>query len=181
MNSSPPRPSLHDSYGIISSTEAFVMADRTIFEKIWDGDIPSHTIYRNDKYGLLAMLDIFPATRGHTLVVPREPVDQWTELSEFRLTQATILGKLVALQMQEALSPLRITRHTIGFGVPHIHDQYVPSYVRGDTAYLYDPRRMEQPEAIEELRTLQEELRFPEELAEMADARMAQLAEMFDI
>lgn len=156
------------------------MVDRTIFEKIWDGDIPSHTLYRNDRYGLLAILDIFPATPGHTLVVPREAVDQWVDLLDVRLAQTTILGKFVANQMQEVLHPLRVTKHTIGFGVPHIHDQYIPSYERGDTAYLYDPKRMEQPAPREELRAMQEKLCFPDELATITDARMAQLAEMFD-
>lgn len=117
------------------------MTERTVFEKIWDKEIPSHELYRNEGQDLLAMLDIFPATAGHTLVVPREAVDQWTDLPDVRLVQATILGKFVARHMQDVLQPLRVTRHTIG----HIHDQYIPSYERGDTAYLYDPRRMGSP------------------------------------
>lgn len=156
------------------------MTERTVFEKIWDKEIPSHELYRNDEQGLLAMLDIFPATPGHTLVVPQEAVDQWTDLPDVRLAQATILGKFVARHMQDVLRPLRVTKYTIGFGVPHIHDQYIPSYERGDTAYLYDPRRMESPADTSELKAMREALKFPEELSELVDARMVDLAARLD-
>lgn len=151
------------------------MAERTVFEKIWDGDIPSHTIYRNDQHGLLAMLDIFPATQGHTLVVPREAVDNWIDLPDHRLIQATILGKYVARHIQDVLEPLRITRHTIGFGVPHVHDQYVPSFTRGDTAALHDPARMELPADNEELKVMRDVLELPEELVALVDTKLAEL------
>ncbi len=152
------------------------MTKRTVFEKIWDKEIPSHELYRNDKQGLLAMLDIFPATAGHTLVVPQEAVDQWTDLPDVRLMQAAILGKFVAKHILQTLKPLRVTKHTIGFGVPHVHDQYIPSYERGDTAYLYDPKRMESPADASELKAMREALKFPEDLSELVDAKMIELA-----
>lgn len=155
--------------------------ERTVFEKVWDGDIPSHTLYRSDEHGLMAMLDIFPATEGHTLVVPWEAVDQWTDLPDVRLAQAAILGKYVGQHLRDKLHPLRVTKHTIGFGVSHIHDQYVPSYERGDTAYLYDPARMQAPADPDELKAMREALEFPEELAKLADAKMAEIAIRFSV
>lgn len=82
--------------------------------------------------------------------------------------------------MQEVLRPLRVTKHTIGFGVPHIHDQYIPSYERGDTAYLYNPERMKTPADASELKAMREVLKFPEELAEIVDARMTDIAVRLD-
>jgi histidine triad (HIT) family protein len=41
-----------------------------LFCKIVAGDIPSHKIYEDDQH--LAFLDIFPASLGHTLVIPKE-------------------------------------------------------------------------------------------------------------
>lgn len=157
------------------------MTERTVFQKIWEGDLPSHTLYRNDAYGLLAMLDIFPATPGHTLVVPREAVDRWTDLPDVRLVQATILGKFVGRHLQAVLSPVRVTRHTIGYGVPHIHDQYIPSYVRGDTANLYNAKRMECPAPAEELHAMAEKLRFSADLTELADLKLAEVAAAFHV
>jgi histidine triad (HIT) family protein len=40
-----------------------------LFCKIVAGEIPSKKIYEDDHY--LAFLDIFPANRGHTLVIPK--------------------------------------------------------------------------------------------------------------
>ena len=41
-----------------------------IFCKIIVGDIPSKKIYEDDQH--IAFLDIFPASRGHSLVIPKQ-------------------------------------------------------------------------------------------------------------
>ena len=49
------------------------MSDKSpecIFCKIITGDIPSKKIYEDDQH--VAFLDIFPAGRGHSLVIPKE-------------------------------------------------------------------------------------------------------------
>lgn len=55
------------------------MAD-TIFSKIIAGDIPCHRVYENEH--TLAFLDIGPLSRGHTLVIPKEPADRVENLSD---------------------------------------------------------------------------------------------------
>lgn len=40
-----------------------------IFCSIVAGNIPSHKVYEDDRY--YAFLDIFPASKGHTLVIPK--------------------------------------------------------------------------------------------------------------
>ena len=52
----------------------------TLFTKIIRGDIPSHRVYEDDL--VFAFLDIGPLSRGHTLVVPREPAATLGELSD---------------------------------------------------------------------------------------------------
>ena len=46
--------------------------DNCIFCKIISGEIPSSKVYEDDK--VLAFLDISQATKGHTLVIPKEHV-----------------------------------------------------------------------------------------------------------
>ena len=46
--------------------------DNCIFCKIISGEIPSSKVYEDDK--ILAFLDISQATKGHTLVIPKEHV-----------------------------------------------------------------------------------------------------------
>lgn len=55
------------------------MAD-TIFAKIIRGDVPCHKVYEDDR--VLAFLDVGPLSRGHTLVIPKEPAVTLDELSD---------------------------------------------------------------------------------------------------
>ena len=52
----------------------------TIFGKILRGEIPCHKVYEDDQ--VLAFLDINPLTRGHTLVIPKEPAVTLDQLSD---------------------------------------------------------------------------------------------------
>ena len=62
----------------------------TIFQKIIDGHIPAHKVYEDDR--VLAFLDIGPLSRGHTLVVPKEPAETLDQLSE---ESAAALGRVL--------------------------------------------------------------------------------------
>jgi histidine triad (HIT) family protein len=55
------------------------MAD-TIFAKILAGEIPCHRVYEDEQ--VLAFLDIGPLSRGHTLVIPKEPAETLADLSD---------------------------------------------------------------------------------------------------
>ncbi len=55
------------------------MAD-TIFGKILRGEIPCHRVYEDEH--VLAFLDVGPLSRGHTLVIPKEPAETLDALSD---------------------------------------------------------------------------------------------------
>ncbi|MCA9694791.1 MAG: HIT family protein [Myxococcales bacterium] len=55
------------------------MAD-TIFQRILDGDVPCHRVYEDEH--VLAFLDVNPLSRGHTLVIPKEPAETLDQLSD---------------------------------------------------------------------------------------------------
>ena len=52
----------------------------TIFAKILRGEIPCHKVYEDDQ--VLAFLDIMPLSRGHLLVIPKEPAETVDQLSD---------------------------------------------------------------------------------------------------
>ena len=66
-----------------------LMAD-TIFTKILAGEIPSHKIYEDEL--VYAFLDIGPLSKGHTLVIPKEPAPTLDELSD---DSAAALGRVL--------------------------------------------------------------------------------------
>lgn len=52
----------------------------TVFSKILRGELPCHKVYEDDH--VLAFLDIFPLSRGHLLVIPKEPAETLDQLSD---------------------------------------------------------------------------------------------------
>ena len=51
-----------------------------IFCKIANGEIPSRTLYEDERYRVI--LDLGPATRGHALVLPKEHFANVYEIPE---------------------------------------------------------------------------------------------------
>lgn len=148
---------------------------RTIYEKIFDGDISAYKIYDDTENGFMAFLDIKPATDGHTLVVPREPIDKIYDLEPARGAQLSRLTTIISQRLQERLNPLRVTEHVYGFQVPHAHRMLVPSYVRGDVAFLNDPARMEQEVDDDMLASLHARLAFDEKEQQKIQSHLQKL------
>ena len=48
------------------------MADKTLFERIIEGEIPADIVYTDDK--VIAFNDISPQSPVHILIVPRKPI-----------------------------------------------------------------------------------------------------------
>ena len=77
--------------------------DNCIFCKIISGEIPSSKVYEDDK--VLAFLDISQATKGHTLVIPKEHVRNILEMSaETAETAETVFSRVpkIARAVQKA-------------------------------------------------------------------------------
>jgi len=62
----------------------------TVFSKILRGEIPCHKVYEDDH--VLAFLDIGPLSRGHTLIIPKEPAETLDQLSD---ASAQAIGKVL--------------------------------------------------------------------------------------
>ena len=60
----------------------------TIFARIVRGEIPCHKVYEDEL--VLAFLDVGPLSRGHTLVIPKEPAETLEQLSD---ASAAALGR----------------------------------------------------------------------------------------
>jgi histidine triad (HIT) family protein len=65
------------------------MAD-TVFSKILRGEIPCHKVYEDER--VLAFLDVGPLSRGHTLVIPKEPAATLDALSD---ESAAAIGRVL--------------------------------------------------------------------------------------
>lgn len=63
----------------------------TVFDKIIDGQIPSHKVYEDED--VLAFLDVGPLSEGHVLVIPKK--DRKAFLHELSDDQAAALGRVL--------------------------------------------------------------------------------------
>ncbi len=100
-----------------------------MFERILNGTLPSHKVDEGELW--YAFLDIFPRSRGHTLVIPKQSVRHISELSE-SMRNALFAG---VVKVQEILSKhfetddFTVCIHDgplAGQEVPHVHVHIIP-------------------------------------------------------
>ena len=100
------------------------MSEKTLFQKIADGEIPATIVYEDDR--CLAFRDINPVAPTHILVVPRKPIPSLDALSD---ADAALAGHLLrtvqSVAEQEGLSDgYRVVINCGDDGnqtVPHLH------------------------------------------------------------
>ncbi|MEI7956158.1 MAG: histidine triad nucleotide-binding protein [Verrucomicrobiota bacterium] len=101
------------------------MADKTLFEKICDKEIPATVVYEDDR--CVAFLDISPQAPLHILIVPRLPIPR---LALAAADDASLLGHLlltaaaIARSQGVAESGFRVVINNGPHGgeaVPHLH------------------------------------------------------------
>ncbi|MCA9320221.1 MAG: histidine triad nucleotide-binding protein [Planctomycetes bacterium] len=100
------------------------MNEKTIFQRIFDGEIPSKMVYEDDLCG--AFHDIEPQAPTHVLIVPRKPIPG---ISSLMAEDEEVVGHLfrVARRVAKTLGLDNGFRLVINDGadgmqsVPHLH------------------------------------------------------------
>jgi histidine triad (HIT) family protein len=72
-----------------------------LFCKILAGELPSTRIYEDER--TVAFMDINPATRGHTLVIPREHARDLHEIAAEDLAACAQTAQLIAARARDQL------------------------------------------------------------------------------
>jgi histidine triad (HIT) family protein len=109
------------------------MAD-TIFKKIIAGEAPCHRIYEDDR--VLAFLDVFPISRGHTLVIPKEAAERLHELSD---DASAAIGKVLPRICRAVMSATGAVDYNVlqnngasaHQAVMHVHFHVIPKHADG--------------------------------------------------
>ena len=91
----------------------------TLFTRIINGEIPGRFVWKDDV--AVAFLTIGPLTEGHTLVVPRQEVDRWTDVPTELLTRLTTVAQTIGQAQVEAFGSARAGLTIVGFEVEHLH------------------------------------------------------------
>lgn len=102
-----------------------------IFAKIIGGEIPAHKVYEDED--VFAMMDIFPQSKGHLLVIPKAPSRNLLDADPQTLATAMPVVQRLARAVQQALQPdgIRIAQFNeapAGQSVFHLHFHVIPVY-----------------------------------------------------
>jgi Diadenosine tetraphosphate (Ap4A) hydrolase and other HIT family hydrolases len=102
-----------------------------IFAKILRGEIPSVKVYEDD--AALVMMDIFPQSRGHTLILPKAPSRNLLDAEPETLARVMPLVQKVARAVQKATNAdgirlAQFNEEPAGQTVFHLHFHIIPVY-----------------------------------------------------
>lgn len=125
----------------------------TIFSKIIAGEIPCHKIAENESF--LAFLDILPLAKGHTLIIPKKPVDYFFDLDNDLLAEYNVFAKEIARKIKAVVPCIKIGVAVIGLEVPHAHMHLVPMNHIGDLNFTKERVKL----TPEEFAALAEQIR----------------------
>ena len=105
--------------------------DNCIFCKIISGEIPSATIFEDDKFKVI--LDRFPGNIGHVLILPKKLYSDIFEIDEDRAADLFRLAVKVAKNMKivlgfEAMNVVQNNGSLAGQTVHHFHMHLIPRY-----------------------------------------------------
>ncbi len=127
-----------------------------IFAKIIAGEIPAHTVYQDTE--VLVMMDIFPQSRGHVLVIPKAPSRNLIDAEPATLAALLPHVQRVARAVQAALAPdgiriMQFNEAPAGQSVFHLHMHVIPVY-EGDALQPHATRRADDTELADLARAI---------------------------
>jgi len=102
----------------------------TLFTRIINKELPGTFVYEDEV--AVAFLSINPITPGHTLVVPRLEVDQWTDAPDDLLAHLTAVARKIGNAVKTAFDAPRAGLIVAGLEVPHLHIHVMPVWSLGD-------------------------------------------------
>jgi len=129
-----------------------MIGEKSIFTRIIEGEIPCFKVFENDH--VYSFLDINPVSRGHVLVIPKEPAQFLHELSP---ESSSELGKALSIISKSILEVTEATSYNIiqnngshaGQTVFHVHFHIIPKYSESTHSFVWKTMEIDKKEASE--------------------------------
>ncbi len=131
-----------------------------LFCKIIKGEIPSFKVYEDAQ--TLAILDIAPVNKGHTLVIPKQHYVSILDAPEELLIPTIKTIKKVAAALTKYSEGVNITENVNKAGgqiINHLHFHVIPRYLRDGLQLWPSQGGYGKDEAIEVLATIRKLLK----------------------
>ena len=133
----------------------------SVFTRIIRGELPGHFVWSDET--CVAFLSINPVRPGHALVVPRDEVDHWLDLTPDAAAHLMRVAHAVGRGQLAAFRPERVGLLMAGFEVPHAHLHVIPIQGMPDLDLANSDRRPDPAELVrnaEKLRSALQELGY---------------------
>jgi diadenosine tetraphosphate (Ap4A) HIT family hydrolase len=102
----------------------------TLFTRILNGEIPGRFVWRQEDVS--AFLTTGPLADGHTLVVPTEEVDRWTDASPETLARVMEVARRIGAVQVDLFDAPRAGLIVAGYEINHLHVHVWPSRSMAD-------------------------------------------------
>ncbi|MEZ0340586.1 HIT family protein [Mycobacterium sp. pV006] len=119
----------------------------TVFTKIINRELPGRFVYEDDD--IVAFLTIQPMTQGHTLVVPREEIDNWQDIEPAKFARVMEVAQLIGKAVCKAFDTERSGVIIAGLEVPHLHVHVFPARNLSDFGFA-NVDQNPSPESLDE-------------------------------
>jgi histidine triad (HIT) family protein len=131
-----------------------------IFCKIVNGQAPAHRI-REDEHTVVIM-DAFPASEGHVLILTREHYENIHEVPRETLCAVAAMSKRVACAIRETLNPdaigvYQLNGRAAGQTISHYHMHLIPRH-EGQVRSVHGHDRAEDEQLAELAKRLRKAL-----------------------
>ncbi len=126
------------------------MSDRTIFDRILDGEIPCHRVHEDEH--VLAFLDVGPLSEGHTLIIPKERKAYLHELSD---DSAAAIGRVLPRIARAVMKATGATAYNVlqnngaaaHQAVFHVHFHIIPKLAERGLGVTWKPSKLDPAQA----------------------------------
>ena len=130
------------------------MAEDCLFCKIIKGEIPSSKVYEDND--VVAFLDLFPFTNGHTIVVPINHHETFLDFPENEMEKFFSVLKKLAGQIKNNLNAdgINIVQNNFpaaGQVVFHMHYHIIPRWLNDNKPFIKQPKDKATSEYLQEM------------------------------
>ncbi|GAH50815.1 unnamed protein product [marine sediment metagenome] len=134
--------------------KVMIKDDKCIFCKIIEKSIPSKVLFENDKN--LAFLDIFPVSKGHTIVIPKKHYKNLEEIPNNELSELFEIVKKVSILIHKKLKVdgyniLQNNFRAAGQVVNHFHVHIIPRSNEDGKFKLFIPKKQAKEEELNQI------------------------------
>lgn len=125
------------------------MEEDCVFCKIVEGEISAHKVHETDEW--LAFLDAEPVSKGHTLVIPKDHVEDIHDAEDMRFMWNALVKTSDAVKEAFDAKGINIDQNNgevAGQEVFHMHFHVTPRYTGNEIELDYDREELEDGEEI---------------------------------